>query len=180
MLFTNKTLEIVKTKEGRKLELFNMYRKEISIPCVEGLHDKILFVQDSVTHKYLNLQVSEEGLKFENSKSDKLYLVLDLLDYKFFKTNSKIEVGASSEVQFDKVEIHNLKNRLQRTHWTISILEAIGTGFGVLKLTSTSGRVSYLIVNNKQVTITNFKGALKFIEENKIKCDLANEKFTLV
>lgn len=180
MLFTNKTLEMIKTREGRKLELFGMYRKEISIPVLEGVNEKILFVQDSVTHKYLNLQVTEEGLKFENVKSDKLYLVLDLLDYKFFKTNSKIEVGASSEVQFDKVEIHSLKNRLQRTHWTISILEAIGTGFGVLKLTSTSGRVSYLLVNNKYVTITNFKGAVKFIEENNIKFNLADEKFNLL
>lgn len=179
MLFTNKTLEIVKTKEGRKLELFNMYRKEISIPTTEGLNEKILFVQDSVTHKYLNLQVTEEGLKFENVKSDKLYLILDLLEYKFFKNNSKIEVAVNSEVEFDKVEIYNLKNRL-RTNWTISILEAIGTGFGVLKLTSTSGRISYLLVNNKQATITNFKGALKFIEENKIKFDLVNEKFRLL
>lgn len=179
MLFTNKTLEIVKTKEGRKLELFNMYRKEISLPVTEGLNEKILFVQDSVTHKYLNLQVTEEGLKFENVKSDKLYLILDLLEYKFFKNNSKIEVAVNSGVEFDKVEIHNLKNRL-RTNWTISILEAIGTGFGALKLTSTSGRISYLLVNNKQVTITNFKGALKFIEENKIKFDLANEKFRLL
>lgn len=179
MLFTNKTLEIVKTKRGKKLELFNMYRNEISIPAVEGLHEKILFVQDSVTHKYLNLQVTEEGLKFENVKSDKLYLILDLLEYKFFKNNSKIEVAENSKVEFDKVEIYNLKNRL-RTNWTISILEAIGTGFGVLKLTSTSGRISYLLVNNKQVTITNFKGALKFIEENKIKFDLANEKFRVL
>lgn len=180
MLFTNKTLEIIKTKEGRKLELFTMYRKEVSIPVLESVNEKILYVQDSVTHKYLNLQVTEEGLKFENVKSDKLYLVLDLLDYKFFKTNSKIEVGASSEVQFDKVETYNFKNRLQRTNWTISILEAIGTGFGVLKLTSTSGRTSYLLVNNKQVTMTNFKGALKFIEENNIKFNLAEEKFNLL
>lgn len=179
MLFTNKTLEIVNTKRGRKLELFNMYRNEISIPASEGLHDKILFVQDSVTHKYLNLKVTENGLTFENTKSDKLYLILDLLEYKFFKTNSKIEVAVNSEVEFDKVSIYNLKNRL-RTNWTISILEAIGDGFGVLKLTSTSGRISYLIVNNKQVSITNFKGALKFIEDNKINFNLEKEKFKMI
>lgn len=179
MLFTNKTLEIVRTKKGKYLELFNMYKNEILIPTVEGLHDKILFVQDSVTHKYLNLQVTENGLKFENTKSDKLYLILDLLEYKFFKTNSKIEVATSSEVEFDKVETYNLKNRL-KTNWTISILEVIGDGFGVLKLTSTSGRNSYLIVNKKHATITNLKGALKIIKENNIKIDLLNEKFRTI
>ena len=179
MLFTNKTLEIVKTKEGRKLELFNMYRKEITVPVTEGTNEKILFVQDSVTHKYLNFQVTENGLVFENSKSDNLYLVLDLLDYKIFKTNSKIEVASGLEVTFDKVDQHNLKNRL-KTNWTISILEAIGNGFGVLRLTTTSGRISYLLVNNRTVTITNFKGAVKFIEENKIDCDFAKVEWNIL
>lgn len=177
MLFTNKTLEIIKTREGRKLELFSMYRKEITVPVTKNTNQKILFVQDSVTHKYLNFQVTEDGLIFENAKSDNLYLVLDLLEYKFFKTNSKIEVASGLEVIFDKVDEHSLRNRL-KTNWTISILEAIGNGFGALKLTTTSGRVSYLLVNNKQVTITNFKGAVKFIEENNIKCDFTKVEWT--
>ena len=116
---------------------------------------------------------------FENSKSDNLYLVLDLLDYKIFKTNSKIEVASGLEVTFDKVDQHNLKNRL-KTNWTISILEAIGNGFGVLRLTTTSGRISYLLVNNRTVTITNFKGAVKFIEENKIDCDFAKVEWNIL
>lgn len=177
MLFTNKSLEIIKTREGRKLELFSMYRKDITIPVAEGTNEKILFVQDSVTHKYLNFQVTENGLVFENTKSDSLYLVLDLLEYKFFKTNSKIEVASGLEVTFDKVDEHDLRNRL-KTNWTISILEAIGNGFGALKLTTTSGRVSYLLVNNKSVTLTNFKGAVKFIEENKIDCNFTKIEWT--
>lgn len=175
MLFTNTTLEINKVKSGekeyRQLELFNIYNSRYYTQVDKDMTDKILFVKDSVTHRFLDLERTEKGFIFKNTKSDKLTLVLDMLDYKHFTTDSKIEVYKDSEIAFDTVYNFKLKNRTN-TRWTVSILEVCEDGFGMLKLTGTSGRPKYLIVKDKTAKIFTLRGAENFLKENGIKIDL--------
>lgn len=183
MLFTNTTLEInkVKSKEGdkefRQLELFNIYGSRYFTQVDKDMTDKILFVKDNVTHRYLNIEKTEKGFIFRNTKSDKLTIVLDMLDYKQFVKNSKIEVAEESEIDFIKVQDFKLKNRLN-TNWTVSIFDVLENGFGILRLTGTSGRTRYLIVKDKVAKIFGKKGAKEFIQENKINFDLDKADWT--
>lgn len=180
MLFTNKTLEIFIDKDGdKKLELYNLYGDETVLSVADKMNSKILFVQDNVTHKYLTLTSKNDGLTLENKKNDKVHIILDLLDYKHFKTSSKIEsVSGGREVNFKLIKELRFKNRF-KSHWTISILETEDSGFGILKMTSTSGRVSYLIINDKQVMITSFRGAKLYIKDNDIDFDIEKTKWII-
>lgn len=180
MLFTNTTLEINKitTKEGkelRSLELFNIYNSKYFTQVDKDMTEKILFVKDNVTHRYLDIEKSEKGFMFKNTKSDKLTIVLDMLDYKQFAVKeTKIEVGAKSEFAFNLVHEFKLKNRLNTT-WTVSIFDVTENGFGILRLTTTSGRVKYLIVKDKIARIFTLKGAETFLKDNGIEFDLDGE-----
>ena len=172
MLFTNVTLEINKIKSGekefRQLELFNIYGSRYFAQVDREMTDKILFTKDNVTHRFLDLEKTEKGFMFKNTKSDKLTIVLDMLEYKQFVKDSKIEVASESEIDFVKVHDFRLKNRLN-TNWTVSIFDVTENGFGILRLTPTSGKMKYLIVKDKVAKIFTFKAAKEFLKENGIE-----------
>lgn len=175
MLFTNKTLEINKIKKDekvyRQLELFNIYGSRYFTQVEEEMTDKIIFVKDNVTHRFLDIDKTEKGFIFKNVKSDKLTIVLDMLDYKQFAKNSKIEVAKESAITFNKIKDFKLVNRIN-TNWTVTLLEVEEDGIGVLRLTTTSGRLSYLIVKDKKAAILPFKIVEKYLKDNEIDFDL--------
>lgn len=186
MLFTNSTLEINKSiskidgKEFRQLELFNIYGSRFFAQVEESMTDKILYVKDNVTHRLLDIDINEKGnLVFKNTKSDKLTIVLDMLDYKQFAKNSKIEVASESEVDFVKIRDFKLRNRLN-TNWTVSLFDITEDGFGILKLTGTSGRTKYLIVKDKTAQILTFKAAKEFLKENGIDFEIESAKWNIL
>lgn len=182
MLFTNTTLEINKIssrdgKEYKQLELFNIYNSRYFAQVDRDMTDKILFVKDNVTHRFLDIEKTEKGFMFKNTKSNKLTIVLDMLDYKRFTRDSKIEVSKDSQIVFDKIHEFKLKNRLN-TNWTVSLFDVEEDGFGILKLTGTSGRARYLIVKDRVAKIFTLTGAETFLKENGIKVNLNQTEWT--
>lgn len=184
MLFTNKTLEINKitSREGkayRVLELFNIYAYRYFTQVEEEMTDKIIFVKDNVTHRYLDIDKTEKGFIFKNCKSDKLTIVLDMLDYKQFLKNSRIEVAKESEINFNKLRDFKLANRFN-VNWTVALLQVEEDGFGILKLTTTSGRVSYLIVKDKKANIVPLRLVNDYLKDNNIDFQLENATWELL
>lgn len=183
MLFTNKTLEINNIeKDGkthRQLELYNIYGSRYYTHVDSKMTDKIKFVKNNVTHLFLDIDKVGTGFMFKNTKSDKLTIVLDMLDYKQFFKDSKIEVSEDSEIKFEKVKECTLVNRIN-TKWTVTMLEVVENGKGILRLTTTSGRVSYLIVLNKKVVMVNSNNIESFLKENNISIDINKTKWNLV
>ena len=174
MLFTNKTLEIINTEEGRVVEMTNVYGHHDTMPIDKSVSDKVTYIKDNVTHKYLDI----EELELKGIKTDVITLVLDSLDYKSFKCNGRFEVAESDKDKFTFAGEIKHKNRLETRTYGIDIVTINkNEEFAIGKLTMTSGLTYFVIKNKGDLVCLTYGAAIKYLKEKNIDLILKNIKF---
>ena len=164
MIYTNKVLEIVNEGKGRKAELSSLYGKSLGIE-LKNVHPKVFFIGTSFNSS-LNIEKQKKTGKtiivqeYEKEKSDDLYLILDLQDYKLFK-NDSVLMGVVGAKEFEVIEDYKLSNRSNTCKWDIFILKAPKEKFSILKMHLTSGREEYITICDGFVRCHTSKDSLK-------------------
>lgn len=170
MLYTNRSLEIIKDEEGnRRLEILNMYDKSISIAIDRRISDKLISVEGKF-HKFLSLTERKGELMLTNVKDTNLYVILDLLDYKCFQKNSVL-LTLKGDTGFETLRYYRTSNRCNRCKWGLHILKAPKRAFSILKIYTTSGKEKYLTIYKKFVMLHSSESVKNYIKEHNIDFD---------
>lgn len=174
MLFTNKTLEVIKLDEKRVVEMVNVYGHNDTLPVDDSVNEKVTYVKDGVVHKYLDIK---DGA-LVSTKNNKITMVLDSLEYKCFKCNGRFEVAANDKDKFTKEGEIKYKNRTETRTYGIDLVsidkdEKIAVG----KLTMTSGLTFFLIKNDNDLVLLTHRAAIRYIDDNKLGIILKDIEF---
>ena len=179
MLYTNRSLEIIKTKEGRKLEVSDLYGRPILIDMDKDVSNELISVEGKF-HKYLSLKEEDGKIKLIGKDDEQLYIILDLLDYKCFRNNSLL-LKPKGDNSFKTIEYYRTTNRCGKCKWGLHILKAPeNKRFSILKIRATSGTVKYLTIHRGFVKLISDKSIESYLSRNKINFDIRNTEWELL
>lgn len=178
MLYTNRSLEIIEENGRRKLEISNLYNREISIPIDKKVSEKLISVQGKL-HKYLSLESNGRYLKLTNKNEEDLYIILDLLDYKCFRRNSVL-LTLKGDKGFKTLRYYRTVNRCDKCRWGLHILEAPKREFSILKMYGTSGIEKYLTIYRGFIMMHTTESLVQYIKDYNIKFDLSSAEWELL
>lgn len=181
MIYTNRTLETIFNEKDntRKVELSNIYGKEITLETTKDFNPKVFFIKQGF-NRLLNIKQDRKNIKVANELTEDIYLILDLQDYKIFNNNSALLQDSSCE-KFETVKTFKLQNRACNCNWGIHIIKAPKEEISVLKLVLTSGKENYITIVNGYVR-THLSSDLvdRYFKKAGIKKSLSDFKFDLL
>lgn len=179
MLYTNRSLEIISDKKGRKLEVTGLYDRPVLLEIDKDVSDRLISVEGKF-HRFLSLKEENGKLKLVKEKDGKLYLILDLLDYKCFRNNSLL-LKPKGTNDFEALRYYRTTNRCGRCKWGLHILKAPkNKDFSILKIRATSGKEKYLTIYKGYVKMHSDRTIGRYLSKHKISFDLKNTQWELL
>lgn len=172
MIYTNKVLEMSSNNKGRKLELFTMYPEAIRFLKVnEKVNNKIKFVKDKFNSSLSFDTKGKFPILIEDKNDDRLFLVLDTLDYKYFNSDGKLYSEAGQD--YALVYQSKFTNKSRTSSWTISILEVPKYFSQIYYMKTTSGADRYITIFEGRIKMHTGESLKKYLVSNNIT--IANE-----